>query len=283
MSVTIVPDDIATHGLVDGGELTRTGIGMIPTYRFQNNGRVVLMLKNTGGEIGPVVVRSQHHVTQKSDIQHLTLSVPATTGDVIAGPFPVWPYNDADGYVTFSPNLVDNGDCESETVPALWDGSTPASSNCTFARSDAQADEGTYSYLLTKTIAAGTGGNQYLHPAGDPRRTTLRGIIPGGSYTFRARIYIPSGGIQGSEVVLNIGNYTGSWDVTSQAAAASYDAWQTVEVTKTIAAAATGILFRIDAASAAALNEFFYVDQIGVHPASTESADMTAALIRRAN
>lgn len=280
MSTTLVPQDLPI-GAETGVTVTRTSIGMIPVYQFRNDGRVVLMLKNTGGEAGPIVVRPQRNIHRARDMQHKTITVPATTGDVIAGPFPVAEYNDPDGYATFSPNLIDRGDCEETTGPCVYGEDDPYENNATFARDDGQADEGTYSYLFTKTSSAGTGA--YIRFHSDIDVVNMRGLVAGNAYTLRLRMYIPSGAMLAAEVDLRISEYTSGWDATSENPAANYDAWQTVEVTKTISAAATGVNFMILIDNAAAVNETFYIDQVGLHPASTESDSMTAALIRRSN
>ena len=92
--------------------------------------------------------------------------------------------------------------------------------------------------------------------------------MPGCTYTLSRWVYIPAAsGILGSEVLLAIGDYAaGAWAENVQAAALTYDAWQLVSVTRTIRATATGAYVREQAASAAALNEYYYVDDIRHRP-----------------
>lgn len=79
-------------------DIARTGLA--PTYAavaasdtFQNNGAVLLHIKNTGGSPSNVTVT----VATQVDGQVATprvVSIPATTGDKMIGPFPPELYND---------------------------------------------------------------------------------------------------------------------------------------------------------------------------------------------
>jgi len=158
--------------------------------------------------------------------------------------------------------LIDRGDCESTTPPALTPETTNVLTNCTFAQSSAQKYSGTYSYLFTKTVAAGTEGTASLQA--NEGTTDMHGLVAGKTYTFMARVYIPSGGILGSEVKLEVSDYDGAWDTTIQVASDTYDSWQLVQVVRTIRATATGVIIRITADSAADDTETFYVDDIRV-------------------
>jgi uncharacterized phage protein gp47/JayE len=170
----------------------------------------------------------------------------------------------ATGNVDFTRSAGDNqivrGDCEETTSPMITGETTPVLSNATWARDSAQAYQGTYSYKFTKTIASGTAA--YADFVDNELTTDLHGLIPDKEYSLFARIYVPSGAILGSEVSLQIHDYLGGWQVTSQACALTYDAFQLVEVTRTIRTGATGAILRVSADSAAALDELFYVDDI---------------------
>jgi hypothetical protein len=123
------------------------------------------------------------------------------------------------------------------------------------------AYEQTFSYRATKTIAAGTAS--YVQLVDNNTTTDMHGLVAGTTYTFTLKLYIPTNsGILGTEIELEIQDYDGSWAATTQAATNTYDAWQTVTVTRTIRSSATGTRFRISIASAAALNEYFFIDDI---------------------
>lgn len=70
------------------------------TQTFTNDGRTFLHFKKTGAGAATVTVVSQQ-TYQGLAIANLTFSVPATTGDVFAGPFPASVFNDASSNVSF--------------------------------------------------------------------------------------------------------------------------------------------------------------------------------------
>jgi hypothetical protein len=158
--------------------------------------------------------------------------------------------------------LLDRYDCEDANPPSPFTEVTNTLSNCTFARSNLQAHSGTYSYLYTKAIAAGTASSAYL--SNNTNTTDMHGLIAGHSYIFTSYVYIPAGGMTGAEVVLNFSEYySGSWHDNTQAAAATYDACQLVSVASvTLNSATTGVRMGFRGEATAALNETFYVDDI---------------------
>lgn len=70
------------------------------TQTFTNDGRTFLHFKKTGAGAATVTVVSQASV-QGIALSNLTFSVPATTGDVFAGPFPASIFNDSSSNVSF--------------------------------------------------------------------------------------------------------------------------------------------------------------------------------------
>lgn len=165
-------------------------------------------------------------------------------------------------------NVVDRGNCESATEPAMNGEVAVVTSDATFARSNAQAYAGTYSYLFTKTSAEGAYGVTALADSTDT--ADLHGFVPGQTYTVGAWVYIPSGGATGPEVMVGIRYYNAAaWSFDSQAAAATYDAWQYVEEEVTIPATATGAYPRLYMETTASPNETFYIDNIRVMPNGT--------------
>jgi len=167
-------------------------------------------------------------------------------------------------------NLIVRGDCESATAPMVEGETTPHTNNATFARSSDQAYEGTYSYKATKTIAAGTAGAVDL--VDNETNTDMHGLIAGLTYKFCMYIYIPStGGPAYDEVRLQIFDYDGGWISTDTYAVNTTDAWQYVEVERTIAAGATGAIVKIRFDSTAANTEYIYVDNIRLYSVGTNN------------
>ena len=142
--------------------------------------------------------------------------------------------------------LIDRGNGESATSPMVTPETVPVLSNATWARSSVQAYEGTYSYKFTKNNAPGDSADVDL--VDNNLNSDLHGVIPGLEYTLSMRIFIPSGGILGSEIELLLIDYIPGVEITRQAAANTYDEWQIVTVTRTIRSAATGFILRIESA-----------------------------------
>lgn len=163
-------------------------------------------------------------------------------------------------------NLIDRGYCELTTPPYLTGETDDNQSDCTFARSSDFAHTGTYSYKFTKTNAAGGAqARSRPHNHTDDTAADMAGLIAGCSYTFSAWIYIPAAsGILYSEVRMSLDDDTGA--ATNTDATEVYDAWQYVEVTRTLGAAATGVQLAFVALATAEANEYFYVDDIRLRP-----------------
>jgi hypothetical protein len=158
--------------------------------------------------------------------------------------------------------MIDRGHCESATPPALAKETTVSLSNATFARSVDHAHGGTYSYKATKTIAAGTGAIVFLTTNGTT--TDFHGLIPGPLLSFACWLWIPSGGCLGTEIVLSIYDYLGTWGASIKAAANLYDQWQFLQQQCRLRAGCSGAHVRFDFAAAAEINEVFYVDDISL-------------------
>lgn len=99
---------LATQQLTDlGAAPAYTAAGATPllntgdAYTFNNDGRTLLYFKKTGAGACTVTVVTPNTVRGKA-IADTTFVVPATTGDVMAGPFPPDLYNDANSNVSFS-------------------------------------------------------------------------------------------------------------------------------------------------------------------------------------
>lgn len=99
-TVTWTPQDVVRAGidLTDSG-----GLSTSDTYKFNNDGKTFLHIKKSGAGACTVTISTPNTVDGLA-IADLTVSVPATTGDKMIGPFPREIYNDANGQVsvTFS-------------------------------------------------------------------------------------------------------------------------------------------------------------------------------------
>ena len=172
----------------------------------------------------------------------------------------------AGGYMSLwageADNLMDRGECESTTSPMIFDETVPVLTNALWARDGTEKYWGSYSYKFTKNIAAGTEASVDL--VDNNLTTDLHGLTPGQEYSFIVRAKILSGGILGSEAILEIQDYQAGWEISSQAFANTYDVWQYIKLVRTIRGSATGAILHLKAANAAALNEYFNVDDIRV-------------------
>jgi len=96
--VTLTPERV----LKDGLAATYTGsLSTSNTYLVRNNGRVVLHFKKGGAGDCTVTVQTPKTVAGLAVAEN-TFSVPATTGDIFAGPFPQSIFNDSAGDLRFT-------------------------------------------------------------------------------------------------------------------------------------------------------------------------------------
>lgn len=97
--VRLTPEKVTDAGLA----ATYTGsLSIADTYLVQNDGAVILHFKKTGAGACTVTVVTPKSGGRGLAIADRTFSVPATTGDVFAGPFPVGLYNDGSGDLSFT-------------------------------------------------------------------------------------------------------------------------------------------------------------------------------------
>lgn len=68
-------------------------------HQFANDGRTFLEVKNTGGSACTVTIRANGYKIGGVTIQDQTVSVPATTGDRMIGPFDQSIFNQSGGVV----------------------------------------------------------------------------------------------------------------------------------------------------------------------------------------
>ena len=95
---TLTVQDVSRSGLAPS-----YGAASTDGHYFKNNGRVWLHIKNTGSQVTATVTTPVNSGSGAA-IADLTVTIPATTGDVMIGPFPPKDYNDSAGqvFVTFS-------------------------------------------------------------------------------------------------------------------------------------------------------------------------------------
>ena len=82
---------------------TRTTTNNADTYIMRNNGRMMLAFENSSGATATITIQTPG-TRGGLAVAEQTLNVPATTGDVMVGPFPPSIYNDDNGDLRFSTN-----------------------------------------------------------------------------------------------------------------------------------------------------------------------------------
>lgn len=97
---TLTVQDIARSGLTPALAAANTDGSYVP-----NNGRVFLQVKNAAGSSITVTVASQKTILGLA-VADVTVTVPATTGDKMIGPFPPDVFNDAQGQITVTFSAV---------------------------------------------------------------------------------------------------------------------------------------------------------------------------------
>lgn len=96
-TIVLVPDVITEAGVVANYNAQAIG----NTYVFRNNGKVQLHFKKSGANPCTVTV-IRPRTLRGVALPSLTFVVPATTGDVHSGPFPVDVYDDVNHDVSFT-------------------------------------------------------------------------------------------------------------------------------------------------------------------------------------
>lgn len=158
-------------------------------------------------------------------------------------------------------NLIDRGNCESATAPMMLGETVAHLVDCTSARSSDYAHGGEYSYKITKAIAAGSVATAYI--TDNINTTDLHGVVPGETYKHSVWVYVPSAsGIDPSEITIQFYYYTGgAWSSLDENPTTT-DTWEEISVSRSMAAAASGFTIGYEFAAAAALNEYFYIDDL---------------------
>ncbi len=160
-------------------------------------------------------------------------------------------------------SFCDRGDCESATPPMVKGETVPLVVGATWGPDATEHYEGIQSYRFTKTVAAGDTAWVFL--TDNQSATDMHGFLPGQTVTKKFRLKIPSGAILGSEISVILSDYaSGAWQTTNVVAQNIYDAWQEITVIRTLRSTCTGLTIYLRADGAAALNEYFNVDDIEI-------------------
>jgi hypothetical protein len=88
---TLVVQQIGRTGLVESFTA-----GSLDGHYFPNDGRVLLHIKNTGSQITATIITPGKSQTGQA-ITDQTATIPATSGDMLLGPFPTAEFNDGAG------------------------------------------------------------------------------------------------------------------------------------------------------------------------------------------
>lgn len=172
-------------------------------------------------------------------------------------------------------NLIENADCESATAPRFLRDTADGAIDCTFARDSAEAYAGTYSYKMTKTVAAGTAASYRFN---DDNGTYIDTYFEGLTITFSVYVYVPTTGGPSdlSEVFIRLNdNDGGGFDSSDSGSPTAYDTWERLSITRTFRPGLTNARMMVRIESTAANGEYIYVDNIQVEYASSPTTFIT--------
>ena len=90
-----------------GAAPTNTGsLSTSNTYYTKNNGNMVYHFLKTGSGDATITVQTPNKVDGNEIAEKTLTVVAATSGDIVAGPFPPEVYNDSNGDIRFSSNNI---------------------------------------------------------------------------------------------------------------------------------------------------------------------------------
>lgn len=98
-NVAVSVQQVVNSGLATS--YTSSGLTTSDTYQFTNDGRMFLHIKKTGAGDCTVTITTPA-TTQGFAIGDRTVTIAATTGDKLIGPFPASLFNDASELVSFT-------------------------------------------------------------------------------------------------------------------------------------------------------------------------------------
>jgi hypothetical protein len=154
-------------------------------------------------------------------------------------------------------NLMDRGDCESETAPMVAGETTPDNTNVdTYERSGTQEYAGTYSWKAT-----GDGGGTMTVRLVDSG-SELHGLVAGLTYTLSAYVYVPTGGYTVGNVKLFYDDDQVSASYSS--AVSADDTWELLTLEFTVDDDATDVDFGLFVDETG--TDSVYIDQVRLLP-----------------
>jgi len=186
------------------------------------------------------------------------LTLPSTATGFRLGVFATGTAADTEFFYT------DNIEIEEVAFPVIRGEDQITPTNATVELSSSQANGGTYSLKIVKTTAAFGGQvDVYLHDALDV--ADLRGLTAGRWYKAECKMYVPSsGGPLANEVRLAIREYVSAAWVTTNALPTTQDAFETLQIIFQADSTIASFALRLTIVSAAAANEYIYVDDISL-------------------
>ncbi len=160
--------------------------------------------------------------------------------------------------------LVEFGHCELATESPTLDGTPDAALNCTWARSAAQKYTGTYSWLLTKTTAAGAGSATAWLNDNTAATDDMHGFVAGSTYKFTGALYRSALAAAGLSGLYFYEYYNATWNATKLFVPVNATAWETFSKTITINTATTSIRWRLYVDTNEVVNTLLYADDLSI-------------------
>ena len=151
---------------------------------------------------------------------------------------------------------VDNISLKELTPPMVRGEITPFVTNCSGTFSLDQAHAGMQSFKIVKNTAA-EAGVSFWYFVDNISAADLHGIVPGSTYTPSVWVWIPSGGVLLSEILLVL-RVDGSTAAT--AAPTVFDTWEELTFSYEVESDAVSFGLTMRIATSAALGEFIYID-----------------------
>lgn len=99
--VTLTPVEAPADGAAAVTVTRTSSLSTSNTYRFLNDGATILLFEKTGAGACTVTTTTTAEANGIA-VANPTYTVPASTGDVVIGPFACNVFNDDDGYTAFT-------------------------------------------------------------------------------------------------------------------------------------------------------------------------------------
>jgi len=159
-------------------------------------------------------------------------------------------------------NLMTYGDCEETTSPTL-DGGTTGLANATWARNSAEYNEGSYSWLFTKTSAA-AGGDAENWLTDNVDTDDMHGLIAGRTYQLRLDLFTDVAALANAQIIIQE-YYTAAWHDVLTLEATQASIWQTKRGSFTINSATTAITLKLFIDTSEDAGVLLYLDDIRIY------------------